>query len=56
MGRKETLIFNEYIDLFSQFIGEESDYFEPDLPDPDMEDTLTIDSTAALEGSVPVNE
>ncbi|MET1257995.1 DUF2723 domain-containing protein [Flagellimonas sp. DF-77] len=55
-AEKETLIFNEYIDLFSQFIGEESDYFEPDLPDPDMEDTLTIDSTDVLEDSVPVNE
>jgi len=51
-AEKETLIFNESIDLFSRFIGDEADYLEPDLEpgiNPDVEDTIAIDTIPAIE-------
>ena len=49
-AESETLIFNEYIDKFSQFMGgEESDAFEePVGPNPDMEDSVPIDSVETV--------
>jgi len=45
LAEEETSIFNEYIDKFSPFVGEGEDAFEePDLPDPDMEDSIPLDT------------
>jgi len=45
-AEKETLIFNEYIDKFTQFIGEEDQEYlsDPHTIDPDMRDTIQLDS------------
>ncbi|MCL6274842.1 DUF2723 domain-containing protein [Muricauda sp. 2012CJ35-5] len=44
----ETLIFNEYIDKFSQFMGDgDEDLFEDPEPDPDMGDTIPMDTIEA---------
>lgn len=44
----ETLIFNEYIDKFSQFMGDgDEDLFEDPGPDPDMRDTIPMDTIEA---------
>lgn len=45
-AEKETLIFNEYIDKFSQFIGEEDQEYlsDPNRGSLDIEDTMTFDS------------
>ena len=44
----ETLIFNEYIDKFSQFMGDgDEDLFEDPGPDPDMGDTIPMDTIEA---------
>jgi len=45
-AEKETLIFNEYIDKFSQFIGEEDQEYlsDPNYDNPDIEDTIQLDS------------
>ncbi len=48
-AESETLIFNDYIDKFSQFMGEEEDTFdEPMEPNPDMEDSIAIDTIEAI--------
>ncbi|WP_136467472.1 DUF2723 domain-containing protein [Flagellimonas onchidii] len=45
LAESEMTIFNEYIDKFSQFVGEEEDVFEePVLPDPDMPDSIPLDT------------
>nr|WP_298994446.1 DUF2723 domain-containing protein [uncultured Allomuricauda sp.] len=44
-AEKETITFNTFIDKFSQFVGdEEDDFFEEPTPDPDMMDSVPLDS------------
>ncbi len=63
LAEKETLIFNEYIDKFSQFIGEEDQEYlsEPRAIDPDLQDSMVIDSIpldtiTAVQDAVSVEE
>ena len=50
-AESETLIFNEYIDKFSQFMGGEEETFEEPLePNPDMEDSVPLDTIEAITG------
>ena len=58
LAEKETLIFNEYIDKFSQFIGEEDQEYlsEPSGINPDLEDTIQMDSMASDSISVVADE
>ncbi len=45
LAESETLIFNEYIDKFSQFVEEEEDMLEEPLgADPDLEDSILLDT------------
>ncbi|MEM7484084.1 MAG: DUF2723 domain-containing protein [Bacteroidota bacterium] len=49
LAESETLIFNEYIDKFSQFIGEEEEeVFEEPIPDPDLQDSVLLDSIESI--------
>ncbi|WP_222983186.1 DUF2723 domain-containing protein [Flagellimonas meishanensis] len=56
-AESETMIFNEYIDKFSQFMGEEEDAFE-ELPEsnPDLEDSIPLDTLEAEQDGVIVEE
>ncbi|MDT0539193.1 DUF2723 domain-containing protein [Croceitalea sp. P059] len=56
LAEKETLIFNEYIDKFSQFIGEEDQEYlsDPNYGNPEIEDTMQLDSTVF--DTIPVVE
>ncbi len=56
-AEKETLIFNEYIDKFTQFIGEEDQEYlsQPQGEDPDMQDTVPLDTITATEDSILEN-
>ncbi len=55
LAESEMTIFNEYIDKFSQFVGEEEDVFEePVLPDPDMPDSIPLDTIQEMVDSVTV--
>ena len=48
-AESQTLIFNEYIDKFSQFMGGEEETFEePMEPNPDMEDSIPLDTIEAV--------
>jgi hypothetical protein len=53
----ETIIFNEYIDKFSQFVDDEEEELleEPPLPDPDMEDSIPLDTIMAVQDSAGNN-
>ncbi|TAI47062.1 DUF2723 domain-containing protein [Flagellimonas allohymeniacidonis] len=52
-AEKETVIFNEYIDKFSQFVGDDEEVFEdPMVPDPDLEDSIPLDTIPMAEDSV----
>lgn len=58
LSEKETLIFNEYIDRFSHFVGD-NDLLEeaPISEDPDLMDSVEIDTAASLQAdSVPTIE
>ncbi|WP_106144561.1 DUF2723 domain-containing protein [Flagellimonas meridianipacifica] len=49
-AEKETITFNTFIDKFSQFVGdEEDDFFEEPAPDPDMLDSVPLDSINAMD-------
>ncbi len=51
LAESETLIFNEYIDMFSSFVESGKDGMEePRGPDPDMEDSIELDSLGAILG------
>ncbi|WP_420602834.1 DUF2723 domain-containing protein [Flagellimonas sp.] len=57
LAESETIIFNEYIDKFSQFVGEEEDVFEePTLPDPDLEDSIPLDTIGEVPDSAVVEQ
>ena len=46
-AEKETITFNSFIDKFSQFVGdEEEDFFDEPITDPDMVDSIPLDSTS----------
>ncbi|UII76995.1 DUF2723 domain-containing protein [Flagellimonas sp. HMM57] len=50
LAESETIIFNEYIDKFSQFIGEEEEeIFEEPILDPDLQDSVPLDSTQLMD-------
>ena len=51
-------IFNEYIDKFSQFVGDEEEgaFEESTLPNPDMEDSIQLDTINAVEDSMITEE
>ena len=57
-AQKETLIFNEYIDKFTQFIGdaEQEQLSEPQLEDPDLRDTISLDSMMKSDSISPAEE
>ncbi|WP_422858965.1 protein O-mannosyl-transferase family [Flagellimonas sp. S174] len=49
-AEKETITFNTFIDKFSQFVGdEEDDFFEEPTPDPDMLDSVPLDSIITVD-------
>ncbi len=51
LAESETIIFNEYIDKFSQFVGEEEEIFEEPAPNPDVEDSISLDTIEAVQDS-----
>ncbi|MGB5819677.1 MAG: hypothetical protein WBG90_09345, partial [Saonia sp.] len=53
LAEKETLIFNEYIDKFSHFVGDDTDFLEeaPVQEDPDILDTVPISDTTAIDNT-----
>nr|WP_293303192.1 DUF2723 domain-containing protein [Allomuricauda sp.] len=53
LAESETLIFNEYIDKFSQFVGDEDDTFEEPAmePNPDLKDSIPLDTLNPVEDS-----
>ncbi|WP_350284931.1 DUF2723 domain-containing protein [uncultured Croceitalea sp.] len=55
-AEKETLIFNEYIDKFSNFIGEDDQEYlsNPDRVDPDLQDSMVLDSVPL--DTIPASE
>ncbi|MGW9685249.1 glycosyltransferase family 117 protein [Flagellimonas sp. 2504JD1-5] len=55
LAESETVIFNEYIDKFSQFVGDDEDAFEePALPDPDMQDSIPLDTIPEVSDSIAI--
>nr|WP_299073878.1 DUF2723 domain-containing protein [uncultured Allomuricauda sp.] len=56
LAESETMIFNEYIDKFSQFMGEEEDMFEEPLLDPDLGDSIPLDSIESVPDSVGLEQ
>ena len=51
LAEKETLIFNEYIDKFTQFVGDDTDLLEgppPPMEDPDMMDSIPLDTSSSM--------
>ena len=56
LAESETLIFNEYIDKFSQFVGEEEDVLEEPIlePNPDLEDSIPLDTIEAVQDGARV--
>nr|WP_299339475.1 DUF2723 domain-containing protein [Allomuricauda sp.] len=57
-AEKETLIFNEYIDKFSQFVDSEEETLQEDFiePNPDMEDSIVLDTVPAELDSAVLEE
>ncbi|MCL6267279.1 DUF2723 domain-containing protein [Flagellimonas myxillae] len=51
-AESETVIFNEYIDKFSQFVGSDEEMFEDPIPDPDMGDSIPLDTIGELTDSL----
>lgn len=52
-AESETIIFNEYIDKFSQFVDDEEEILEEPLPmDPDLEDSIPLDTIGAVNDSI----
>nr|WP_299214842.1 DUF2723 domain-containing protein [uncultured Allomuricauda sp.] len=52
LAESETIIFNEYIDKFSQFVGDSEDVFEEPIPDPDLEDSIPLDTIESVPDSI----
>lgn len=55
-AESETVIFNEYIDKFSQFIGDSEEILEEPAPNPDLEDSIPLDTIEAVEDSAIVGQ
>ncbi|MEZ4810408.1 MAG: DUF2723 domain-containing protein [Allomuricauda sp.] len=56
-AESETLIFNEYIDKFSQFMGSDEDTLEEPMgTNPDLEDSIPMDTLGAEQDSVTVEQ
>ncbi|NAY92775.1 DUF2723 domain-containing protein [Muricauda sp. JGD-17] len=57
-AESETIIFNEYIDKFSQFMGEEEEdiFEEPPGPNPSLEDSIPLDTIETVTDGVVVEE
>lgn len=57
-AEKETLIFNEYIDKFSQFVDSEEETLQEDFiePNPDLEDSILLDTVPAELDSATLEE
>ena len=52
LAESETIIFNEYIDMFSQFVEDEEDVLDEPLPiDPDLEDSMSLDTIDSVPDS-----
>ena len=52
LAESETIIFNEYIDMFSQFVDDEEDVLDEPLPlNPDMEDSIPLDTIESVPDS-----
>ncbi|MEM0930924.1 MAG: DUF2723 domain-containing protein [Bacteroidota bacterium] len=56
-AEKETVTFNTFIDKFSQFVGDDDEdlFEEPDSIDPDLEDSIPLDSLGVPD-SLPISE
>ncbi len=55
-AEKETVTFNTFIDKFSQFVGDDDeDLFEEPDSDPDLEDSIPLDSLGVPD-SLPISE
>ncbi|KPM31331.1 Hypothetical protein I595_2597 [Croceitalea dokdonensis DOKDO 023] len=54
-AESQTLIFNEYIDKFQHFIGEEDQEYlgQPDFSNPDLKDSLPINTDSIPKDSIP---
>lgn len=56
-SEKESLILKEYIGLFNDFVDDSEDYYEESFgPDPDMLDSVPLDTIPAVEDSLLVEE
>ena len=57
-AESETVIFNEYIDKFSQFVddGKEELLEEPSPINPDLEDSIPLDTIGAIRDSIVPQE
>lgn len=58
LAESETLIFNDYIDKFSQFMGDEEDVFEEPTMEinPDLEHSVSLDTIEAVEDTTAVEQ
>lgn len=56
LAESETIIFNEYIDKFSQFVGDSEDVFEEPIPDPDLEDSIPLDTIESGTDSIVLEQ
>ncbi len=58
LAESETVIFNEYIDKFSQFMGDdEEEYFEEQpMSDPDLQDSVALDTIEAVKDNSTIEE
>ncbi|MAU25868.1 MAG: hypothetical protein CMH45_00485 [Muricauda sp.] len=59
LAQKETLIFNEYLDKFTQFAPAEQETIqdpEPVLKDPDTIDTVAVDGVEVEMDTMPIEE
>ncbi len=56
LAESETIIFNEYIDKFSQFVGEEEEVMEEPIlePNPDLEDSIPMDTIGAVQDEAQI--
>ena len=53
LAESETIIFNEYIDMFSQFVDDEEDVMDEPIPiDPDMNGSVPLDAPDTIPESI----
>ena len=56
-SEKESLILKEYIGLFDDFVDDSEEYYEESLePDPDMLDSVPLDTIPKVEDSLLVQQ